>query len=104
MAKAHPNQKYQKRCQWLRKRASHFFRFFLFLIFIVVILILLVLFVIGCLLSIVVFLLLGLLDLTQCFPFLRKSISLNLVIGDNDVVENCTSFNLPQIKAKESKV
>merc|ERR1712032_1730411 len=97
MAKAHPNQKYQKRCQWLPKRASHFFRFFLFLI-------LLVLFVIGCLLSIVIFLLLGLLDLTQSFPFLRKSISLNLVIGDNDVVENCTSFNLPQIKAKESEV
>merc|ERR1712187_865012 len=85
------------------KLVLHLFRFFLFLVFIVVVLVLLVLFVICCLLGIFL-LLLGLLDLTQCFPFLRKSIGLSLVISDDNVVEYCTSFDLPQIKTEESEV
>merc|ERR1719382_1927541 len=91
MAKAHRNQNHQQPLVRLPKLASHLLRFFLFLVFIVVVLVLLLLFV-------------GLLDLTQSFPFLRKSIGLSLVIGDNDVVEYCTSFDLPQIKTEESEI
>merc|ERR1711870_85290 len=104
MTKAHRNQKLQKSLVRFPELASHLLRFFLFLVFIVVILVLLILFVISCLLGIIFLLLLGLLDLTQSFPFLRKSIGLSLVISDNNVVEYCTSFDLPQIKTEESEV
>mmetsp|Transcript_5724 Transcript_5724/g.11703 ORF Transcript_5724/g.11703 Transcript_5724/m.11703 type:complete len:417 (+) Transcript_5724:90-1340(+) len=76
----------------------------LLLLSIVVVLLLILLLLVFGLLGIVLLLFLALFQLAELFPFLRKAISLGLVVGDDDVVEDGPTLDLPQIKANEAEV
>mmetsp|Transcript_118987 Transcript_118987/g.348458 ORF Transcript_118987/g.348458 Transcript_118987/m.348458 type:complete len:246 (-) Transcript_118987:535-1272(-) len=76
----------------------------LLLLSIVVVLLLILLLLVFSLLCIVLLFLLALLQLAEIFPLLRKAVSLGLVVGDDDVVEDGPTLDLPQIEANEAKV
>merc|ERR1719174_3251463 len=82
---------------------SHVLRLLLILRIIVVIVSIVLLFRLFLLLCLFGLLLLSLLMLTQCLPLGCKSISLSLIIANDDVVKNGATFHLPQVKANETK-
>merc|ERR1712070_675550 len=55
-------------------------------------------------LGLIGFLLLLLLVVAECLPLCCKFISLLNIVTDNDVVENGTALDLPQVEADEAKV
>merc|ERR1711920_615134 len=52
----------------------------------------------------ILFFLLGLLDLAQGLPLLRKGVSLRHIVRDDDVVEDRAALDLPQVEAQETEV
>merc|ERR1712203_804328 len=83
----------------------HLLRFLLlFIVFVIVVFVLFILFVIRCLFAVILLLFLGSLNLTESLPFLSKCVSLRFVIGDNDIVKNGSTLDLPQIETEESEI
>merc|ERR1712228_326671 len=96
------------------RNTSHLFGIFalfvlVHVIIIIVVRILVFLFIsllglILCFLGLFLLLLLCFFKLAQCFPLLQEGVGLSLVVRDDDVVEDCATLHLPQVKSNEAEV
>merc|ERR1712056_114027 len=89
-----------------RMRSSHLLGLFLVLVIIIIIIVVIflriLLFVVR-LLRIILFFLLGVFDLTQCFPFRRKIVSLSFVISNDNVIKIVPPFTCHKSKPMKPK-